>query len=56
MPVAARRYRASPRLLALLDCLGPVLADVFEVPPHKTFSGALVIAHDRGEQWPVFIG
>jgi hypothetical protein len=40
----------------LLHRLGPVLSDVFEVPSHKTFSGALVVAHDRGEQWPVLVG
>ena len=40
----------------LLHRLGPVLSDVFEVPSHKTFSGALVMAHDRGEQWPVLVG
>ena len=51
------RGRASLAVVnPLLDWLGPVLADVFEVPSHKTFGGALVMAHDRGEQWPVLIG
>ena len=51
---ACVRHRVYPRYL--LAWLGPILADVFEVPSHKAFGGALVMAHDRGEQWPVFVG
>ena len=51
------RGRASLAVVnPLLDWLGPVLADVFEVPSHQTFGGGPVMAHDRGEQRPVLIG
>ena len=51
-PGRASRAVADP----LPDWLGPVLADVFEVPSHQAFRGALVMAHDRGEQRPMLIG